>query len=85
MITYEEHQRVLCELRKLRDAIKWHEGRFNYANSVMSKHKVGPYKYTETDEERFQKQIDLIGSRIEFEGKLAANRIRRYVGLNILE
>lgn len=75
-MNYQAEQKLRHENRMLRSSIEWHTSRLEKANKLLSDHKIGPYKYTETEQDRFQKKIDLAGQRIKMSGEVAAERIR---------
>lgn len=80
MITYEEEQKLRFRIRQLEDAVTGLRKKLDFANNLLSKHKIGPYKYTDTKEDIWQKKVDLACSRIEWHGIFAAERIKRQFG-----
>jgi len=75
-MNYEEQQRLRHRIRQLKDAVDGLNRRLEYANDILQKHKLGPYKYTTSPEEEWEKRIENISARLRMQGEFAAERIR---------
>lgn len=76
MLTYDEEQKLRFKLKQLEGSLRWYKERLERANKIMSDNHVGPYKYTETPEQRFKRLTDNACERIRIRGEIAAERIR---------
>ena len=76
MVNYKEYEMLLAELRLLKQGNEWLSKRLEKANGLLADNKLGIFTYTETKEQRFQRQLNSVCERIKLRGKLAAENIR---------
>ena len=75
MINYEEEMKLRHDLRVVKSARDFYIRRWEEACKIMSDNSVGPYKYTETFEQRLQRRLDNACEHIKIRTDLAVNNI----------